>query len=254
MDFLKKYWYILVLLCVTAGLGFITYLTSQELAKKTPVAPTVPQVEPKAVEPACTFSFTLEVPTASPTPTTTGAPSATPTSTGVPTATPTSTTAPTATPTVTKAPSATPTTPPPASCNETCTQDSDCVSGLICLLPDGVCRNSQCSDETDCSCPSATATPRPTVTHKPTATPVPPAACNTICNVTADCESGLTCVDGACRNPSCTSETDCVCNIAQGASPTAPPAPQVPVSGVPSILGISAVIGGVLLLLIGLAL
>ncbi len=82
-------------------------------------------------------------------------------STPTPTATPTTspTASPTSTPTAT--PTITPTPTPVISCNDTCSQPSDCSNGTTCT--GGRCRNASCSSETDCICPSsATATPTPT--------------------------------------------------------------------------------------------
>lgn len=117
MSFLKKYWYLLLVALITAGLGLATYLTSLKLKETKPVAPSVPQETPQAVAPACRLSFSITVPTptptgqATPTPTSTVAP--TPTNTPAPTATPTPTQppGPTAvpTPTETPIPTATPT-------------------------------------------------------------------------------------------------------------------------------------------------
>lgn len=178
MKFIKQYWYILFILIFTVGLGVMVLLTSQKLTTTQPVAPTVPQATPKAAEPACTLTFTIA--TSTPTPTPTPGPTATPT---------------------------------------------------------------------------PTPTPGPTAT--PTPTPTPRVGCNNNCSVNADCASGLTCVNGACRNPSCTEETDCQCAVAAAPTPTptAAPTPKIPVAGTgPSVLGVSVIGGGLLLLLLGLAL
>ena len=97
MKFLKKYWYFIIITLVTAGLGAMTFITSQQLTKKTPVAPNVAQEKPKAAVAACTLTIVLAT-TGSPTPTLTGSPSPTPTSTptGTLTSTPTNTPTPTA--------------------------------------------------------------------------------------------------------------------------------------------------------------
>lgn len=177
MNALKKYWYFILLLLITAGLGIMTFLTSQKLTSTQPVAPTVPQATPKAAEPACTLSFSIAAATNTPTHTPTNTPIDTPTST------------PTGTPGNTATPS--PTTAPLASCNNTCVINTDCTSGLVCM-------------------------------------------------------------DGACRNPSCTEQTDCTCTVVEE---TAAPTPEVPVAGTgPTVLGISVIGGGILLLLLGLAL
>ena len=239
MTFLKKYWYLFVIMIITAGLGVVAYLTSTKLTQTTPVAPNVPQSTPKAAEPACTLSFTI----ATPSPTPTGTPTNTPTNTpsGTPSHTPTST--PTATPshTPTSTPSNTPTaTPTPqVSCNSVCTVNTDCVSGLVCS--DGRCRNASCVAQSSCQCPVATNTPTPTPT------PVVQVGCNSACTVNTDCSSGLVCIDSACRNPSCSEKTTCQCEVAA-------PTPQTPVAGTgPTVLGASIVAGGFLLVLLGLA-
>lgn len=94
----------------------------------------------------------------------------------------------------------------PSSCSESCTEDSDCGSGNSCV-DDGtgslVCRNPLCTDAEDCTCTEATPTPTPT--------PTPPPSCNNTCTVDAECPSSMDCVSGSCRNPSCSSETDCIC-------------------------------------------
>lgn len=98
--------------------------------------------------------------------------------------------------------------------------------------------------------PSPTATPRVT----PGATPTPtPASCNNSCDADNDCASGLDCVSGSCRNPSCTTEIDCTC---QTPTPTArvtaaTPAPSLPDAGIPTptLIGIG---GGAMLLILSL--
>ena len=83
---------------------------------------------------------------------------------------------------------------------------------------------------------------------QPTATPIPPAECDDSCTINSDCESGLVCVEGSCRNPSCTAATNCVCDG------TPQPTPKTPVSGGPTILGASVIGIGMLILLLGFAL
>ena len=43
------------------------------------------------------------------------------------------------------------------------------------------------------------------------ASPPTPVSCNNACSQNSDCETGLTCSSGSCRNPGCVSETDCEC-------------------------------------------
>ena len=144
MNFFKRYWYVLLLGIITVGLAVMVFLTSQQLSKKTPVAPTVPEVAPQAVAPACTLTFALS----SPTPTHTGTP--TPTATATPSLTPTLTPTNTPTPTITPTSSPGPSPTPISQCNAICASDSECPSNLTCS--DGACRNSSCTDEVDCSC------------------------------------------------------------------------------------------------------
>src|SRR3990167_9429093 len=118
MNFFKRYWYVLLLGIITVGLAVMVFLTSQQLSKKTPVAPTVPEVAPQAVAPACTLTFALSSPTPTPTITPTSSPGPSPT--------------------------------PISQCNAICASDSECPSNLTCS--DGACRNSSCTDEVDCSC------------------------------------------------------------------------------------------------------
>jgi len=40
-----------------------------------------------------------------------------------------------------------------------------------------------------------------------------PASCNNGCSASQPCEDDLECVSGSCRNPECTADTDCECNI-----------------------------------------
>ncbi len=129
------------------------------------------------------------------------------------TATPsiTVTTSPTATPTatitvtVTSTPSGTvTTTPTPATCNESCSVDSDCNSGLFCDSESNKCRKTECSSEKDCSCPEVTPeeTPEPTIV-----------GCNYKCKTDDNCSSGLICDgdSGRCRKAACSDEKDCNC-------------------------------------------
>lgn len=104
--------------------------------------------------------------------------------------------------------------------------------------------------------------PTPTPTAPP-ATPTPtPASCNNTCSVDSDCKSGLDCVSGKCRNPSCTSETDCVCATPAPATPTptsppivqATPEPSLPDAGIPTPTLVGLAAGSLLLMLAILAL
>lgn len=107
MSFLKKYWYLLLVTLITAGIGVAAYITSVKLNNQQPVAPTVPQVTPHATDVNCKLVFSIEV---EPTPTPTIGPSPTPTSTPVHSPTPTPTDVPHNSPTPTH-------TPPPGATN-----------------------------------------------------------------------------------------------------------------------------------------
>lgn len=101
--------------------------------------------------------------------------------------------------------------------------------------------------------PTGTSTATPTPTGTSTATPTPsgtPNYCNGTCGSDSNCQSGMTCYQGYCRNPSCTSQTSCSCP----GSSTPTPA-SLPQSGVnwPTItgagLGILVILGSLLLVL-----
>ena len=186
MTFFKKHWYLVVVSLFTVGLGVLVYITSQQLSTTSQVAPNVPQAQPKAAAPACELAFNIAANTGTPTPT------PTPTSTPTPTPTPTGT-------------------------------------------------------------PTPTPTPNQIVYVNPTATPTPArlASCNASCTVNTDCGNGLVCVNGSCRNPACTDQTSCTCQLAAAPQPT----PKIPVSGTgPTVLGASVIGTGLLILLLGLAL
>ena len=238
MKFIKKYWYFTLITIFTIGLGVVTFLTSQQLTKTTPVAPNVPQVTPKASEPACTLTFNLATPTT--TVTVTPVPKGCNDSCSVnadctdgrvcsggncrnSSCTDQSDCT---CETTTK------------NCNESCSVNADCSSGLVCT--NGNCRNTSCTDQSDCTCEQAGNTPTPTVYIT---------GCNGSCSVNNDCSGGLVCIENSCRNASCTEKTNCSCEIA------AVPTPQTPVAGIgPSILGASVIGSAFLLILLGLAL
>lgn len=81
--------------------------------------------------------------------------------------------------------------------------------------------------------PSPTPTLRPSPTPTPIPTPVP--ACGSTCTSNSNCPSGLICSTSGstkvCRNPSCTSATNCICPTA---SPTQTPSPTPTTSPSPS--------------------
>lgn len=67
--------------------------------------------------------------------------------------------------------------------------------------------------------PTVTPSPLPSATPGPTATPQPALlTCNGACTADTNCQTGLACVGGFCRNPSCSTEYSCTCP--QPATPT----------------------------------
>ena len=86
-----------------------------------------------------------------------------------PTPTPTNTPTPRATATPTPTPTTAPSPTPIIGCNDSCTSDSQCGSGMVCHQ--GTCRNPSCTQETDCACPAPTATPMPSLPEAGTTTP-----------------------------------------------------------------------------------
>ncbi len=173
--------------------------------------------------------------TPTPTPTPTATPTLTPTPTPTPTATPTPTPTPrpTATPTPTPpGPTPTPTPTPQIACWSSCTADSQCGSGRICKEISGAkrCVNSSCETESDCVCN---------------------AACYSHCGADNECSAGQVCQkvnnDTRCVNPGCTDKSDCNCTVA------APVIPVTPQAG-NELPTVAAALGGVVLLLLGLAL
>jgi hypothetical protein len=80
-----------------------------------------------------------------------------------------------------------------------------CVSGLICTPSDGANR---CSDS------ASTSSPTPTATATSSGN-----SCNKSCGSNSNCQSGLYCYSGSCRNPLCASDSTCGCSSAT-ATPT----------------------------------
>lgn len=104
---------------------------------------------------------------------------------------------------------------------------------------------------------SPTASPSGTPTASPTGSPGPsatPNACNGTCGSNSNCQSNYVCYQGFCRNPSCTTDADCICNGTPGPSAT-PAAPTLPQSGTdwPTLvgagIGIFTILGALLLAL-----
>jgi len=137
---------IIIVTVILAGVAIFTALRLYQ-TRDVAVAPNVPSSKPKAQEAVntCSLSFTLT--------TTTTTPTATPTATATATATATSTATATATATASPVPQ----------CNNACTSNSNCPSGIMCYIASGAtsgnCRNTQCLSETDCTCAIATTSP-----------------------------------------------------------------------------------------------
>lgn len=231
---------------ITMGIGVVAYLTSTKLEQQGPVAPTVPQVTPKASDINCKLIFTLGVDnTPTPTVTPTGTPGPTPTPSPTPTPGPTGT--PTPTPTVTPTPVANNSNPVcvdltvnpatgtvPYTVTLTCTgRDTDGdITAAEFTMPDGSTK----LVEQNVGSPGSL-----TTTYTLTTSGAYSFSCrvrdnNNVWIASDDCRVS----SGATPPPGTT------------ATPTPIPTPKIPVAGVPSVLGASIVTGGVLLLLLGL--
>jgi len=105
--------------------------------------------------------------------------------------------------------------------------------------------------------PTGSPTATPTGTATPTSTPVvTPNSCNGTCGSDSNCNSGLTCYNGSCRNASCSTDTDCVCSSTSTPASTSSATPaSLPQSGTswPTLmgagLGILVILGSLLLVL-----
>lgn len=152
----KKNLSTIILIITTIILAFIALLTAIKMRQPGPIAPTVPQKKPKAVEKPpvsqeCQTTFRVLIgPTLTPGP------------------------SPTITPTLTPGPTATPT-PYITDCYTQCESDLNCSHSLVCREDPyrpgqgiKVCLNPDCPSERDCYCPGPTSTPVP-----PTGTPIP---------------------------------------------------------------------------------
>jgi len=152
----------------------------------------------------------------------------TPLATGTPTPIEVVTSTPTQSPTPTNTGTPTPTTPPsaPGICDASCDNDSGCSSGFVCASVGGIkrCRKSECPSQYNCICPTGTVTPTPTTSSVVVVTATPTPASQTV-------------VITATPSPIVIVST-----------------PKIPVSGTGSVLGVSTVAGGLLLLLLGLLL
>jgi len=213
-------------------------LIAWKIATRKPVAPTVPQVIPRAATPECKLSFSVVSPSPTPTGSFTPTPTGTLTPTLTPSPTPTGTLTPRPTPTLT--PTLTPTPTPLLGCYRECKSDDDCEGNLRCQTVSGVkrCLNLDCPGERDCICN---------------------VGCWGVCGQESECPEELSCrsIDGTyrCVNPSCEREQDCECGVAQAPTltpkPTGPtPTPiELPEAGV-SLPTIGAAVGGIILTLV----
>lgn len=107
----------------------------------------------------------------------------------------------------------------------------------------------QCTLSFTISAASGSPTPTSTASATPTSSPQPtPLSCGDTCTSNADCSNSLVCSNGACRNPSCLAETDCLCATATPTGTSTPiatgsgtpvPVSELPVAGVsfPTIVG-----------------
>ena len=98
----------------------------------------------------------------------------------------------------------------------------------------------------------ATPSPTPSTSASPTPSPVP--QCGTTCSTNSDCPSSMVCYVGVCRNPSCTTDSSCLCatgtptpspTVTATSTPiaqvtTSTPTPELPQAGVsaPTIMGV----------------
>lgn len=259
---IKKYWHLIFATIMTVVLGVATVVTSMKLAQTKPVAPNVPQVKPKASEPACTLAFSIGSPTGTPTPT------PTPTGTGTPTPTPTPT------PSSNSVPDCTGLSVSPTSGNASLTVTLTCsgrdsngdITAADFSFGDGNTRvveknvgNSGSLSTTYTYTSTGTFGPSCRVRDNNYVYSNTSDACKKTVTVngsgttTTTTTTGTTTTDGTTTTGGGTTTTTTT-NPA-GTAPTAPPVPKVPVAGAgPSILGVTTIAGGILLLLLGLAL
>lgn len=246
MNFLKKYWYLILVTIITVGIGVVAYLTSTKLEQQTPVAPTVPQVTPKATDINCKLVFSIS-PDNTPTPTPTP-----PDTTGTPTPTPTPPDEPTPTPTP---PASTPTpTPVAGNTNPVCVDLT--VEPATGTVPYTVSLTCVGRDE-DGDITAAEFTMPDGSTKLVEQNVGSPGSITTTYTVTTTGAYSFSCRVRDNNNVWISSDD---CRVSTGptpppgttATPTPIPTPKVPVAGVPSILGASVVAGGILLLLLGL--
>ncbi len=132
--------------------------------------------------------------------------------------------------------------------NHTCAPDSH-PNANTCILTSCVQNPSLCSNNSCTVLPTPTAvrtsTPTQPIAYSPSSTPIP-GSCNANCSTDSNCANNLVCSGGTCRNPECTEQANCSCSIQ--------PTPEIPVTGTgTTLVGIGIIVGGILLLLLGLA-
>lgn len=216
------------------GLGVVAYLTSTKLDTTSSVAPTVPQVTPKAVSNACKVAFTI----ASSTPTGTIAN----TPTGTITSTPTPTSQGNTTPECTDLTLSPTTGIAPLSLTLKCTgKDTDGdITAVEFTLPDGTTK----LVEQNVGSPGSLTT---------TYTVPQDGSYNFSCRV-RDNNQKFSDVSDACKKSLHLNVevTPTPRPFGPTSTPSPIPTPKIPVSGTTSVLGASVVAGGFLLLLLGL--
>ncbi len=239
MSFIKKYWYLLLVTFLTVGIGVVAYFTSTKLENQQSVAPTVPQVTPKALNTVnCQLVFSITPTT--PTPSVTATPGPTPTNTPGPSATPSPTPGSNNTP-----PECTGLTLSPSSGTPSFTTTVTCsgkdvdgdITAVEFTLPDGTTK----LVEKNVGSPGSLST-QYTISQNGTY--------SFSCRV-RDNNFAFSSVPDVCKQSISLGPTP-----TPGPSPTPSPipTPKIPVSGGPTVLGVSTVAGGLLLLLLGLAL
>lgn len=125
-------------------------------------------------------------------------------------------------------------------CNQVCTSDSECISGLTCDGTSNTCRRAACTSETDCSCPvTVTTTPTATATVTPTTVVTTTAPTSTV-------------------TPTATLTTTTTISptgsIASVPTVTEGEADELPETGILDFPGIAAFGGGLLLAIVGILL
>ncbi|MBI3577485.1 PKD domain-containing protein [Candidatus Gottesmanbacteria bacterium] len=254
MKFFKKYWHLLLVSLATIGLGLLVFITSRQISQTKPVAPTVPQRKPKAAE-ACTLAFAIGI-----TPTVTVPPTATPTPTPTATPTPTPTPKPNDVPDCTGLSASPSSGDAPLTVNFTCSgidRDGD-ITAVQFQFGDGKDK----TVEKNVGSPGSLSTTYTYPTNGSFSASCRVRDNNFVYSSTPDaCKKTITVGGGGTTTTTTTgggTTTTTSSNPQSSTNPPStptPPVPKVPVSGAgPSVLGISTIVGGAILLLLGLAL